>query len=86
MVVWIGTYCFGIVLGWVAAFMIHHGRPGWREIKAAAGVLFGAALQAVFGKGLGIVVYGVGVVVAAVLYVVTLLFKPLRRAHNITEG
>jgi hypothetical protein len=86
MIVLVGTYCFGTVLGWVAAFMIHHGRPGWREVKAAAGVLFGAALQAVFGKGLGIVVYGVGVVVAAVIYVLTLLFRPLRRAHNITEG
>ena len=86
MIVFVGTYCFGTVLGWVSAFMIHHGKPGWREVKVALGVLFGATLQAVLGKGYGIVVYGVGVAVGAVLYVVTLLLKPVRQAHNISEG
>ena len=86
MIVYVGAYCFGTVLGWVALFVLHHGKRGWRVVKAAAGLLFGAALQAVFGKGFGIVVYGIGVVIGAVLYLVALLFRPVRRAHNMTEG
>ena len=86
MVVWIGTCCFGIVLGWVTGYLVHHGLPIWREIKTVLGVLFGAALQAIFGGFPGMLVYGVGVFIGVVLYGVTLLIVPLRRAHNITEG
>jgi hypothetical protein len=43
-------------------------------------------LQAVLGKGVGIVIYGVGVVIGALLYFVTLLFKRMRRVHSMTEG
>ena len=86
MIVLVGTYCFGTVLGWISAHMIHLGRPAWREIKAAIGVLFGAVLQAVLGKGIGLVVYGVGVAIGAVLYFVTLLFRRMRQVHSITEG
>ena len=85
MIVLVGSYCFGTVLGWISAHTIHLGRPAWGEIKAAVGVLFGAALQAVLGKGIGIVVYGIGVAVGAVLYFVALLFKRVRRVHTITE-
>ena len=86
MIVLLGTYCFGTVLGWVSAHTIHLSRPAWGAIKAAVGLLFGAALQAVLGKGIGIVVYGVGVAVGAVFYFVTLLSKRVRRAHTMTEG
>ena len=83
MIVWIGTYLFGMVLGWVFVYLFHHGRPVWREIKVAFGVLFGAALQAVFGGGVGLVIYGVGLGFGALCYVLTLLFAPLRRAHHL---
>ena len=86
MIVYVGAYCFGTVLGWVGVFVLHHGKRGWREAKAALGVLFGAALQAVFGGGVGMVVYGVGVAIGAVLYLVALLLRPVRRAHSISEG
>ena len=82
MIVLVGSYCFGTVLGWVAAHAMHVGRPTWREFKVAVGVLFGAALQAVLGKGVGIVVYGIGVAIGAVIYFVTLLFKRVRRIHT----
>ena len=82
MIVLVGSYCFGTVLGWVAARAMHVGRPAWREFKAAVGVLFGAVLQALLGKGVGLVVYGIGVAIGAVLYFVTLLFKRVRRIHT----
>ena len=86
VIVFAGAWCFGTVLGWVAAHAMHLGKPVWREAKAAVGVLFGAALQAVLGKGFGIVVYGVGVAIGAILYFVTLLFRQVRRVHTMTEG
>jgi hypothetical protein len=86
MIVLLGSYCFGTVLGWVSAHVIHLGRPAWGEIKAAVGVLFGAALQAVLGKGIGIFVYGIGVAAGAVFYLVALLFRRVRRVHTTTEG
>lgn len=76
----LGALGFGAVLGWVSAYLVHHGRPGWREAKAVLGVLFGAALQALFGWA-GTIVYGLGVALGAVAYGVTLLIPPLRRTH-----
>ena len=83
MSVWLGTFGFGAVIGWVVAFVYHHNRALLRELKGLLAILFGAALQAVFGVSLGIVVYGVGVAAGIVLYVITLFFRSLRRAHEI---
>ena len=83
MLVWLGILSFGAVIGWVVAFVYHHNRALLRELKGLLAILFGAALQAVFGVSLGIVVYGVGVAAGIVLYVITLLFRSLRRAHEI---
>jgi len=83
MSVWLGTFGFGMVIGWVVAFVYHHNRALLRELKGLLAILFGAALQAVFGVNLGIIVYGVGVTAGTVLYVITLLFRSLRRAHEI---
>lgn len=79
--IWLlGALGFGTVLGWVSGYSFHHGKPGWREVKAALSVLFGAALQALFGW-VGIVVYGLGVVLGAAAYGVTLLIPLLRKTH-----
>jgi hypothetical protein len=83
MFVWLGTFGFGMVIGWVAAFVYHHSRALLRELKGLLAILFGAALQAIFGVSSGIIVYGVGVTAGTVLYVITLLFRSLRRAHEI---
>lgn len=83
MFVWLGTFGFGMVIGWVVAFVYHHNRGLWRELKGLLAILLGAALQAVFGVRLGIVVYGVGLAAGIVLYVITLVFRSLRRAHEI---
>jgi hypothetical protein len=85
MIVFVGTYCFGLVLGWLTAYSIHHGLLGWREVKGALGVLFGAALQAIFCGITGTMLYGAGVVIGAAFYGATLLVKPLRHAHDISS-
>lgn len=85
MILWLGTYCFGVVLGWLTAYLFDHNRPVWREIKAVLGVLFGAALQSVFGGFPGVIIYGIGVLIGAALYGVTLLLALLRRAHSDLE-
>ena len=85
MILWLGTYCFGLVLGWVSAYLFHHNRAGWREIKAALGILFGTALQALFGGVQGMILYGIGVAIGAALYSVTLLIGLLRDAHTLSE-
>jgi hypothetical protein len=82
VILWMGTYCFGLVMGWLAAYLYQHGRPGWRESKVALGVLFGAALQSVFGSFPGLVIYGIGVFIGLALYGVTLLLALLRHAHS----
>ncbi|MFN2133671.1 MAG: hypothetical protein ACK2VD_24320, partial [Anaerolineae bacterium] len=33
MIVWLGTACFGAVLGWVCATVYRRGRPAWRELE-----------------------------------------------------
>jgi sugar phosphate permease len=83
MILWLGTYCFGLVLGWLSAYLFHHNRAVWREIKAALGVLFGATLQGLFGGIQGMILYGIGVAIGAALYGVTLLVALLRRAHSL---
>ena len=85
MILWLGTYCFGVVLGWLAAYLFDHNRPVWRETKAVLGVLFGAALQSVFGGFPGVIIYGFGVLIGAALYGVTLLLVFLSRAHSDLE-
>jgi hypothetical protein len=85
MILWLGTYGFGAVMGWMAAYLFDHNRPTWREIKSAAGLVFGAAAQAVFGGVPGIVIYGIGVFIGVAFYGVTLLLAPLRHAHHISD-
>ena len=82
MAIWLGTPGFGLVLGWIAAYLAHHSRPGWRELKAALGVLFGAAIQSIFTGQLGLVPYGISLIVGAALYGLTLLSRPLRHTHD----
>ena len=82
MVILIGSPSFGLVLGWITAYLAHHSRPGWREFKAALGVLFSAAIQTVFTGWPGLGLYAVGLIVGAGLYGLTLLVKPLRRTHD----
>ena len=82
MVILIGSTSFGLVMGWITAYLAHHSRPGWREFKAALGVLFGAAIQAVFTGWPGLGLYAVGLVVGAALYGLTLLVRPLRHTHD----
>jgi hypothetical protein len=74
------------VVGWATAFVFHHSRPGWRALKELLGVLFGAAVQAVFGGIPGTYIYGAGVALGAALYGATLPVGPLRRVHEVTEG
>lgn len=83
MIISLGTLCFGMVLGWLTAYLVQRSRPGWREFKAALAVLSGAAVRSLFGGPAGLVMYGVGLVVGAGLYGATLLIKPLRHTHNI---
>ena len=83
MSVWLGNLGFGMVIGWVVAFVYHRNRALLRELKGLLAILFGAALQAIFGVSLGIVIYGAGVAAGIVLYVITLLFRLLRGAHEI---
>lgn len=82
MIILCGALSLGSVLGWITAYLTHHSRPGWREFKAALGVLFGAAIQAVFTGWPGLGPYAVGLIVGAGLYGLTLLVRPLRRAHD----
>jgi len=82
MVTLLGAIHFGLVLGWITAYLAHHSRPGWREFKAALGVLFGAMIQIVFTGWPGLGLYAVGLIVGAGLYGLTLLAKPLRRTHD----
>jgi hypothetical protein len=82
MVILLGAHGFGLVLGWVTAYLAHHSRPGWREFKAALGVLLGATIQALFNGRLELALYAVGVIMGAALYGLTLIVKPLRRTHN----
>jgi hypothetical protein len=82
MAILLGTINFGLVLGWITAYLAHHSRPGWREIKVALGVLFGATIQAVFTGWPSLGPYAVGLIVGAGLYGLTLFVKPLRRTHD----
>ncbi len=82
MIISLGAYSFGLVLGWITAHLAYHSRPGWRELKAVLGMLLGAALQALFDVWPGLVMYTMGVIVGAALFGVTLAVKPLRRTHN----
>ena len=82
MVVFVGALCFGLVLGWLTAYLVHHGRAGWRELKAGLTVLLGVALQSMFGGLAGMVLYAIGLVVGAALYGATLMIKPLRHTHD----
>jgi len=82
MIVLCGALSFGSVLGWIIAYLTHHSRPGWREFKAALGVLLGAAVQSVFTGQVGLVLYGVGLIVGVALYGLTLIPAPWRRAHH----
>jgi hypothetical protein len=68
VVVWLGTACFGTVLGWVCVSLYRRGEPGWRELKVLSAIACGAALQASFrGAWRGAVAYALGLVVGAVL-------------------
>lgn len=82
MVIFVGALCFGLVLGWLTAYLAHHSRPGWREFKAALAVLFSAAMQSLFGGWTGLAVYAIGLIVGAALYGVTLIVRPLRHSHD----
>lgn len=68
MVVWLGTACFGAVLGWVCASLYRCGEPVWRELKVLSAIVLGAVLQASFGDAWsGAIAYALGLVVGAVL-------------------
>jgi hypothetical protein len=82
MVILLGAHGFGLVLGWITAYLAHHSRPGWREVKAALGVLLGATILALFNAWPGLALYAVGVFMGAALYGLTLIVKPLRHTHD----
>ena len=82
MVILFGALCFGLVLGWLTAYLAHHSRPGWREVKAALAVLLGATMQALFGGLAGLALYTIGLIVGAALYGATLIVEPLRHTHD----
>jgi len=82
MVVSYGSLCFGLVLGWLTIDLARHSRAGWGALKVALATLSGAALQQLFGVGTALLLYGVGVIIGAALYGITLLVAPLRYAHN----
>jgi hypothetical protein len=68
VVVWLGTACFGAVLGWVCASLYRCGEPVWRELKVLSAIVLGAVLQASFGDAWsGAIAYALGLVVGAVL-------------------
>jgi hypothetical protein len=82
MVIFVGALCFGLVLGWLTAYLAHHSRAGWRELKVALAVLLGAAMQSMFGGWTGLALYAIGLVVGAALYGVTLIVRSLRHTHD----
>jgi hypothetical protein len=68
VVVWLGTACFGAVLGWVCVSLYRCGKPGWRELKALSVIALGTLLQASLGSAWrGTVAFALGLVVGAVL-------------------
>jgi hypothetical protein len=68
VIVWLGTACFGAVLGWVCATVYRRGRPAWRELEVLIAIVLGALLQSSFGKGWGgAIAYAWGLVAGAVL-------------------
>jgi len=80
----VGALCFGLVLGWLTTCLVHHSRPGWRELKAVLAILSSAAMQTVFGGFTGLALYAAGSLVGAALYCVTLAIGPLRCTHDFT--
>jgi hypothetical protein len=82
MLILVGAHGFGLVLGWVTAYLARHSRPGWRELKAALGVLFGAAMQSLFTGWPGLALYAIGVIIGAALYGLTLIVPSLRHTHD----
>lgn len=84
MVILVGAVCFGLVLGWLTAYLAHHSRPGWRAFKAALAVLLSATMQSMFGGLTGLAFYAAGLSVGAALYGITWLIKPLRHTHAVT--
>jgi hypothetical protein len=68
VLVWLGTACFGAVMGWVCVSLYQSSRPGWRELKVLSAISLGALLQGTFGSAWrGSVAYAVGLVVGAAL-------------------
>lgn len=82
MIILLGAHSFGLVLGWLTAYLAHHSRPGWRELKAALGVLFGAIIQTTFNGLSGLALYAIGAIIGAALYGLTLVARPTRRTHD----
>lgn len=68
VIVWLGTACFGTVLGWVCTTLYQRGEPIWRELEVLVAISLGALLQSSFGKGWGgTVAYAFGLLAGAVL-------------------
>ena len=44
VIVWLGTACFGAVLGWVCATVYRRGRPAWRELEVLIAIVLGALI------------------------------------------
>ena len=79
MVIWLGTACFGTVLGWVCVSLYRCGEPGWRELKVLSAIAFGAVLQACLGNAWReAAAYVLGLLVGTTLCGVLLPARPAR--------
>jgi hypothetical protein len=86
VVTWLGTACFGTVLGWVCTILYRRGQPVWREVEVLVAIVLGAVLRAAFGDGWGgAIAYAAGLVIGAALCRVVLRGGPAGMRRDLTE-